>query len=87
MEPDGDVERQLREALDRRAHTLPYPPAAVLDSDLAAATETEPDLLTTATVLSKSSGRVYLRDKTPNLAALRTGRAVVLILPPDWSCT
>ena len=29
------------------------------------------------------SPRVYLRDKEPNLAAIRPGRRVVLLVPPD----
>jgi len=33
-------------------------------------------------VLAKSSGHVYLRDKEPNLAALRPGRRVVVCVPP-----
>ena len=37
------------------------------------------------TVLAKSSGHVYLRDKQPNLAAIRPGRRVVVIVPPQGS--
>ena len=47
----------------------------------------ERNLLTVLTVLAKSSGRVYLRDKEPNLAAIRPGRRVVLVIPPGWGAS
>jgi hypothetical protein len=36
--------------------------------------------LNALTVLSKSSDHVYLRDKEPNLSALRPGRQVILLV-------
>jgi len=37
------------------------------------------------TVLAKSSGHVYLRDKQPNLTAIQPGRRVVVLIPPQGS--
>jgi hypothetical protein len=76
-----EAERELRRRLDEHAATLPYP-AAVLVSDRAAGAEDGPaDMLTVCAVLAKSSGRVYLRDKEPNLANIRKDRVVVLQIP------
>ena len=75
------AERELRRRLDEHAAGLPFP-AAVLVSGRSAGTEDgSADLLTTCAVLAKSSGRVYLRDKEPNLANIRKGRVVVLQIP------
>jgi len=77
---DG-AERELRRRLDEHAAVLPYP-AAVLVSDRATgAADGSGDMLTACTILAKSSGRVYLRDKEPNLANIRKDRVVVLQIP------
>jgi hypothetical protein len=76
-----EAERELGRRLDRHAATLPYPRAALLGGRPADATEYTSDFLTICAVLAKSSARVYLRDKEPNLANLRGGRIVVLQLP------
>jgi hypothetical protein len=39
------------------------------------------DLVTIVTVLAKSSSRVYLRDKEPNLSTVVAGRRLVLLVP------
>ena len=75
------AERELRRRLNRHAATLPIPAAVLLFGRRPAASERVPELLTICTVLAKSSERVYLRDKEPNLANLRGGRTVVLQLP------
>jgi hypothetical protein len=59
---------------------LPFPPA-VLVAGKADGPETINDLLAICAVLAKSSDRVYLRDKEPNLARIEPGRRVVLQLP------
>ncbi len=41
------------------------------------------DLLSVVTVMSKSSGHVYLRDKEPRMQSLTGGRRLILILPPE----
>jgi hypothetical protein len=76
-----DAERELRRRLNEHAAKLPYP-AAVIVCDHAAGAECGPaDLLTVCTVLAKSSGQVYLRDKEPNLSGIRKDRVVVLQIP------
>ena len=79
------AEAELRRLINEHVITLRLPrAAAVLDA-------VRPDdtycskLLTILTVLSKSSGHVYLRDKEPNLANLTPDRRVVLIIPPKRS--
>ena len=79
-----EAEAALRARLDAHARTLALPPAAVVSDRAAKGDRKERDLLTVLTVLAKSSGRVYLRDKEPNFAAIRPGRRVVLVIPPGW---
>lgn len=80
--PD-EAERELRLRLNRQAATLPYPQAALVGGRAANATESTVDFLTICAVLAKSSTRVYLRDKEPNLSNLLGGRIVVLQLPRE----
>ena len=56
-------------------------PPATLVIDAADAAEPVDDLLAIYTVLAKSSERVYLRDKEPNLARIEPGRRVLLRVP------
>jgi hypothetical protein len=71
---------ELRRRVNAYAVQLALPPA-VLVTDAAEAAEPVDDLLAIYAVLSKSSDRVYLRDKEPNLARIEPGRRVVLRLP------
>ncbi len=80
--PD-DFESALRRLLDTHARTLPFPAAAIVTDKVETADEHCTDLLTIATVLSKSSGHVYLRDKVPNLGQVTPDRRVVLIVPEE----
>ena len=77
----GEAEQELRRRLNSHAANLPYP-AAILVCGRATAAEPGPgELLTVCAVLAKSSDQVYLRDKEPNLANIRTARVVVLQIP------
>ena len=78
----GDVwaAAELRDRLNECASRLALPPA-VLVTDSAEAAEPVEDLLAICAVLAKSSDRVYLRDKEPNLARIEPGRRVALRLP------
>jgi hypothetical protein len=70
---------ELRRRVNKYAAQLGLPPAVlVADADAA---EPVDDLLAVCAVLSKSSDRVYLCDKEPNLARIELGRRVVLRLP------
>ena len=71
---------ELRRRVNEYAARLALPPA-VLVTDAAEAAEPVGDLLAVYAVLAKSSDRVYLRDKEPNLARIEPGRRVVLRLP------
>jgi hypothetical protein len=71
---------ELRRRVNEYAARLALPPA-VLVTDAADAAELVDDLLAVYAVLAKSSDRVYLRDKEPNLARIEPGRRVVLRLP------
>ncbi len=75
------AEEELRRRINERAANLPYPAAALVLSGRAQDARRATDLLTICTVLAKSSGRVYLRDKEPNLSRIGYGRAVVLKIP------
>ena len=82
---DLEADRQLRERIDAHALTLPLPPAAVVTDRCFQEDHVCEDLLSVVTVLAKSSGHVYLRDKQPNLAAIQPGRRVVVLIPPPGS--
>ncbi len=74
------AECALRQRIDAHALTLPFP-AAALVTDRAEPEDVDcDDLMSIATVLAKSSGHVYLRDKTPNLNQIKPGRRVVLLI-------
>jgi hypothetical protein len=73
---------ELRRRLNRHASTLPLPPLALLVKSTAYPhEECCDDLLTVLTVFSKSSNRVYLRDKEPHISAMRRSGAVMLYVP------
>ena len=77
------AEAELHRRIQARALELPLPPVTaatsqVRDGDIECA-----DLLTIMTVLAKSSSRVYLRDKEPNLVSIVPGRRLVLIVPKE----
>ncbi len=81
--PSDDAERELRRRIDAHALTLPLPAATVLTDRAEDGDERCNDLLSIITVLAKSSGHVYLRDKTPNLNQIQPGRRVVLLVPAE----
>jgi hypothetical protein len=78
---DAEAEAELRRRVNEHAARLPLPPAVLVagKGDGAKAVD---DLLAVYAVLAKSSDRVYLRDKEPNLARIEPGRRVVLRVPP-----
>jgi hypothetical protein len=77
---DAAADAELRRRVNECAVQLALPPAAVV-TDTADAAELVDDLLAVCAVLAKSSDRVYLRDKEPNLARIEPGRRVVVRLP------
>ena len=77
---DAAASDELRRRVNESAAQLALPPATLV-IDAADAAEPVDDLLAIYTVLAKSSDRVYLRDKEPNLARIEPGRRVVLRVP------
>ncbi len=71
---------ELRRRLNEHARALHLPAAALVTSHKTADDAECRDLLSVLTVLAKSSGHVYLRDKEANLAVLHPGRRVVLLV-------
>jgi hypothetical protein len=71
----------LRRLIETRAKELPLPPAvAITDQSRGGDTECT-DLVTIVTIVAKSSSRVYLRDKEPNLSWVVAGRRLILLVP------
>ncbi len=77
------AEAELHRRIQARALELPLPPVAAATTKARAGDVECTDLLTIMTVLAKSSSRVYLRDKEPNLASIVPGRRLVLIVPKE----
>jgi hypothetical protein len=74
-------EEALRRLIETRARELPLPPAVAITGQARDGDTECADLITIATVLAKSSSRVYLRDKEPNLSSIVVGRRLVLLVP------
>jgi hypothetical protein len=77
------AEAKLRSRIQARALELPLPPVAAATAQARDGDVECTDLLTIMTVLAKSSSRVYLRDKEPNLASIVPGRRLILIVPKE----
>jgi hypothetical protein len=77
------AEQELRRRIQARSLELPLPPVAVITAQALSGDVECTDLLTIMTVLAKSSSRVYLRDKDPNLASIVPGRRLILIVPKE----
>jgi hypothetical protein len=80
-EAGDDAGHRLRQRIEEHVRTLALPAAAAVARQPLPGDSRCTDLLTVLAVLAKSSGHVYLRDKEPNLAALRPDRRVVLLVP------
>jgi hypothetical protein len=75
---------RLCQLINERALALPLPPAALISDQATGKDRTEGDLLTICAVLSKSSNRIYMRDKEPNLSAILPSRRLILLIPNAW---
>jgi hypothetical protein len=80
----GQSRIELRKRIESHAKQLMLPPV-VLATPAGEPDESCDHLLTICTVLAKSSGAVYLRDKEPNLSRLAPGASVILHIPKNWS--
>jgi hypothetical protein len=81
--PAKQAEIMLKKLIEARAQELPLPPAVAISSQARSGDTSCEDLLTIVTILAKSSSRVYLRDKSPNLESIVAGRRLVLIVPKE----
>ena len=77
------ADHALRRLIETRARELPLPPAVAITGQARHGDIECIDLITIVTVLAKSSSRVYLRDKEPNLPSIVAGRRIVLLLPRE----
>jgi hypothetical protein len=77
------AEDELRRRIQAWALEVKLPPVAAVTAQVCDGDVECTDLLTIMTVLAKSSSRVYLRDKEPNLASIVPGRRLILILPKE----
>jgi len=80
---DETAGEALRLLIETRARELPLPPAVALTGQARHGDTECTDLVTVVTVLAKSSSRVYLRDKEPNLPSIVAGRRIVLLVPKE----
>ena len=83
--PGTDAAEELNALIDMRAASLPLPDGCAViryQPDHPTAWE---DTLSILAVLTKSSGAVWLRAKSPSLAAITTCRAVSLLVPPTFA--
>lgn len=79
-----EAEEQLRAILHAHRAALPLPAAAIIHDRASPDDKVCDDLLSVLTVLAKSSGNVFLRDKEPNLDAIVSGKRVIVVIPSHW---
>jgi hypothetical protein len=83
--PGADAAEELNALIDSRAASLPLPDGCAViryQPEHLAAWE---DTLAILAVLTKSSGAVWLRAKSPSLAAITTCRSVSLLVPRTFA--
>lgn len=80
------AERELHQLIDAVTERLPLPSAAPVRQDLDVPESRAVrcnDLAEIVAILARSSDRVYLREKSPIVSGIRSGRRVILVLPDD----
>ena len=78
-------EQEILRLIDERAKQLPLPDGVAVVSSALYHEQIWDDALAALTVLTKSSGAVWLRSKTPRLSALSGRFQVSLLVPPTQS--
>jgi hypothetical protein len=73
-----DPAGELRGRLNEHAQSLSWPSAMLVTDQPREGDDECEDLLTILTVIAKSSDRVYLRDKEPNLNSLLRPRRLLI---------
>ena len=82
IDPGPAPEKKLARLIDQRARELALPDACVVVPEKQDHPCPWPDSLAALAVITKSSGTVWLRSKTPRLTAIQTRSAVSLLIPP-----
>ena len=79
--PTSDPEAQLAELIEHRASELPLPDGTLLVPHRPTHTCLWPDLASFLAIVTKSTGRVWLRSKQPSLSRIVDCRAVSMLIP------
>lgn len=79
------AEKRLADLIEQNSRKIALPPAALVARDAMKEDGRSTDLLNVLTVLAKSSGNLYLRNKAPNIRGIGRVRQVVVVIPPNWS--
>ena len=82
IDPGQAPEKTLVGLIDRRAGELALPDACVVVPAKQDHPCPWPDPLATLAIITKSSGSVWLRGKTPRLSAIKKRSVVSLLIPP-----
>ena len=82
IDPGPKPEKTLAGLIDQRARELALPDACVVVPAKQDHPCPWPDPLATLAIITKSSGSVWLRGKTPRLSAIKKRSVVSLLIPP-----
>ena len=80
--PGPAPEKTLAGLIDQRARELALPDACVVVPSKQDHPSPWPDTLAALAIITKSSGSVWLRSKTPRLTAMKKRSVVSLLIPP-----
>ena len=82
IDPGPAPEKTLAGLIDQRARELALPDACVVVPSKQDHPSPWPDTLAALAIITKSSGSVWLRSKTPRLTAMKKRSVVSLLIPP-----
>jgi hypothetical protein len=85
IDPGPEPEKTLVSLIEQRARELILPDACVVVPDKQNHPCPWPDPLAALAIITKSSGHVWLRSKSPRLSAIKTRSEVSLLIPPVYS--
>lgn len=78
----GDAEKRLAALIEENSRKMVLPPAALVAREVVKGDSASSSLIDIVTVLAKSSGKLYLQNKSPNVKSIGQVRRVVLVIPP-----
>jgi len=85
FDPGNAPEKTLVCLIEQRAKELALPDACVVVPTNQCHPSPGPDILAALAIITKSSGSVWLRGKTPRLSVIKTRSIVSLLVPPPWA--